>query len=71
MLEPPKKARKPASLAIAEYDRAGNLKAKFIESAPRAGPARVDILVSLERKTKSFHHHTPDPYLTNRVARCM
>ncbi|KAJ0383536.1 hypothetical protein COL922a_010282 [Colletotrichum nupharicola] len=46
MLEPPKKARKPASLAIAEYDRAGNLKAKFIESAPRAGPARVDILSS-------------------------
>ncbi|KAJ0379600.1 hypothetical protein COL26b_002110 [Colletotrichum chrysophilum] len=65
MLEPPKKARKPASLAIAEYDRAGNLKAKFIESAPRAGPARVDILLPTIRKKpwrKVLDIFLPDGY---------
>ncbi|KAJ0273769.1 hypothetical protein CBS470a_012094 [Colletotrichum nupharicola] len=65
MLEPPKKARKPASLAIAEYDRAGNLKAKFIESAPRAGPARVDILLPTTRKKpwrKVLDIFLPDGY---------
>ncbi|KAI8290896.1 RUS1 family protein-like protein [Colletotrichum sp. SAR11_57] len=65
MLEPLKKARKPASLAIAEYDRAGNLKAKFIESAPRAGPARVDILLPTIRKKpwrKVLDIFLPDGY---------
>lgn len=46
MLESPKTARKPASLAMAEYDKAGNLKAKYIETALVAGPSRVDVMVS-------------------------
>ena len=46
-----------ADLEIAEYDKAGNLKATYVESGWKKGPKRVDVLVSarnldviLERK---------------------
>ncbi|KAF9877408.1 duf647 domain-containing protein [Colletotrichum karsti] len=58
-------ARKPANLAIAEYDKAGNLKAKFIQSAPGAGPSRVDILLPTIRKKpwrKVLDIFLPDGY---------
>ncbi|WQF75419.1 Putative Root UVB sensitive family [Colletotrichum destructivum] len=48
LLERPKMASRSASLAIAEYDKAGNLKAKYVESASRIGPSRVDVLDSVQ-----------------------
>ncbi|GJC80778.1 protein root UVB sensitive 3 [Colletotrichum liriopes] len=43
-------ANKPPFLAIAEYDKAGNLKAKYVESAPIVGHSRVDVLLPAKRK---------------------
>ncbi|TID02041.1 RUS1 family protein-like protein [Colletotrichum higginsianum] len=50
LLERPRMASRSASLAIAEYDKAGNLKAKYVESASRIGPSRVDVLLPFKRK---------------------
>ncbi|KZL77258.1 DUF647 domain-containing protein [Colletotrichum tofieldiae] len=50
LLEPPKMANKPPFLAIAEYDKAGNLKARYVESAPIVGHSRVDVLLPAKRK---------------------
>ncbi|KAK1993577.1 DUF647-domain-containing protein [Colletotrichum falcatum] len=41
---------KSAGLAITEYDKAGNLKARYVESAPAAGHPRVDVLLPVRRK---------------------
>ncbi|KAK2060136.1 DUF647-domain-containing protein [Colletotrichum caudatum] len=41
---------KSTSLAITEYDRAGNLKAKYVESVPIAGHPRVDVLLPVNGK---------------------
>ncbi|GKT53955.1 DUF647 domain-containing protein [Colletotrichum tofieldiae] len=43
-------ANKPPFLAIAEYDKAGNLKARYVESAPIVGHSRVDVLLPAKRK---------------------
>ncbi|KAL0931092.1 DUF647 domain-containing protein [Colletotrichum truncatum] len=51
LVETPRKARRrTTNLALAEYDKAGNLRAKFIESAPAPGSTRVDILLPTTRK---------------------
>ncbi|TDZ18946.1 RUS1 family protein-like protein [Colletotrichum orbiculare MAFF 240422] len=50
LVKSPKRVRKSADLAVAEYDRAGNLKAKYVQSAPMAGSSRVDILLPTKRK---------------------
>ncbi|KAK2040989.1 DUF647-domain-containing protein [Colletotrichum somersetense] len=41
---------KSTSLAITEYDKAGNLKAKYVESVPIAGYPRVDVLLPVRGK---------------------
>ncbi|KAK2031011.1 DUF647-domain-containing protein [Colletotrichum zoysiae] len=41
---------KSISLAITEYDKAGSLKAKYVESVPIAGHPRVDVLLPVRGK---------------------
>ncbi|OLN85684.1 RUS1 family protein-like protein 1 [Colletotrichum chlorophyti] len=58
-------ASKSACLSIAEYDRAGNLKAKYVESAPAAGSSRIDVLLPTRRKKpwrKVLEIFLPDGY---------
>ncbi|KAF6829991.1 duf647 domain-containing protein [Colletotrichum plurivorum] len=65
LLAKPKMPKKRASLAIAEFDKAGNLKAKYVESAPGAGASRVDILLPTRRKKtwrKVLDIFLPDGY---------
>ncbi|KDN60484.1 hypothetical protein CSUB01_06044 [Colletotrichum sublineola] len=50
VLESPIITTKSASLAVTEFDRAGNLKAKYVESVPMAGLPRVDVLLPIRRK---------------------
>ncbi|KAK1975577.1 vitamin B6 photo-protection and homoeostasis-domain-containing protein [Colletotrichum cereale] len=50
IMESPVTASNSASLAITEYDKAGNLKARYLESIPVAGHPRVDVLLPVERK---------------------
>ncbi|KAK1598956.1 vitamin B6 photo-protection and homoeostasis-domain-containing protein [Colletotrichum navitas] len=69
---------KSNSLAVAEYDKAGNLKAKYVESIPITGHPRVDVLLPVRRKKiwlqlleiflpDGYPHSVSDDYATYQI----
>lgn len=50
--------KRAVNFQLAEYDRAGNLQARYVESLNEAkGLSRIDILVSLDILTSSHNEH--------------